>query len=210
MQNTSILSLTHTLLYNISVFGIPIGVLGAGFEDILAEENDDNTEELERAAQRAGASEELGTATERSAYNFANGIGSSLATWFELSIYALIVLSVAVGAWQTVEGEENSFHYIEWIAVVVFTVEYTIRLIGAGADPEFAKAGDTNGLMCRLRFIGSFYSIIDLLAIIPFYVALALPNSFVNDYDEYLRMLRILRLAKLDKYVPSITLIGTY
>jgi hypothetical protein len=53
----------------------------------------------------------------------------------------------------------------------------------------------------------SFYSIVDLLAIVPFYAAIALPNSVVNTYDEYLRMLRIIRLVKLDKYVPSLTLI---
>lgn len=64
--------------------------------------------------------------------------------------------------------------------------------------------------MARLRFVVSFYSVIDLLAIVPFYVALAMPESLVNDYDEYLRMLRILRLVKLDKYIPSITLIGKF
>jgi len=79
--------------------------------------------------------------------------------------------------------------------------------VGAGADPEFSGSG---GVMARLRFVASFYSVIDLLAIVPFYVAVALPESLVNEYDEYLRMLRILRLVKLDKYIPSITLIGTF
>ena len=79
-----------------------------------------------------------------------------------------------------------------------------MRFVGAGADPDFATG---NFWSTRFRFIVSFYSIIDLLAIIPFYVAYALPQSFVNDYDEYLRMLRILRLLKLDKYIPSISLI---
>jgi Ion transport protein len=88
----------------------------------------------------------------------------------------------------------------------VFTIEYLMRLIGARADPHFGELGP---LTSRLRFIVSFYSIIDLLAIVPFYLSWALPNSFVNDYDEYLRMIRIVRLLKLDKYVPSITLIGT-
>jgi len=53
----------------------------------------------------------------------------------------------------------------------------------------------------------SFYSIIDLLAILPYYLALALPDSTVDEYDEYLRMARICRLLKLDKYIPSFTLI---
>ena len=123
-------------------------------------------------------------------------------------IYALILLSVAVGAWQTVDGEENAFVEVEWVAVVVFTIEYLMRLVGTGADPEFAHLGGP--FVCRLRFSGSFYSVIDLLAIVPCYLALALPNSVVNEYDEYLRMIRILRLIKLDKFIPSISLIGTF
>lgn len=120
-------------------------------------------------------------------------------------IYTLIILSVAVGAWQTIPGQENAFHDVELFAVIVFTIEYILRLVGVGADPLFSG---NSWLISRIRFIGSFYSIIDLLAIVPFYVALALPGSIVNDFDEYLRMLRILRLVKLDKYVPSISLIG--
>jgi Ion transport protein len=193
-----------------SVFGIPIGVLGAGFEAIVSAENRDNTAELYRDRDTAHTTlpAGIGSSIERAAYHFVNGLGSIWAARFELMIYGLILLSVAVGAWQTVPGQENAFHEIEWIAVIVFTIEYVIRLVGTGADPEFRGMG--GGFVARLRFIPSFYSVIDLLAIVPFYVALALPESVVNDYDEYLRMLRILRLVKLDKYIPSITLIGTY
>jgi voltage-gated potassium channel len=58
-----------------------------------------------------------------------------------------------------------------------------------------------------VHFIFSFYSIIDLLAILPFYVAAALPGSWVDQYAEMFRMLHLLRLVKLDKYFPSIILI---
>ena len=204
---TAILGLIAT-----GIFGIPIGVLGAGFEEILEEEHQDNTEVLEtrtRGAYAADASEEFGSSIEKIAYRYVNGIGSYYATCFELNIYSFILLSVAVGAWQTVEGQENAFYEIEWIAICLFTLEYLIRLVGAGADPEFAKEG-RNGFMCRVHFILSFYSIVDLMAIVPFYVSVLFPNSIVNDYDEYLRMIRIVRLIKLDKYIPSITLIGTF
>ncbi len=180
-------------------------MLGAGFEEVVAEENADNTEELAAENRGPEAASSTGSLWERQAYNFVNGAGSTVAKWFELSIYTLIFITVAVGVWQTVPGQENTFHQVEWFAVVVFTIEYLIRLVGVGADPDFAKSG--NAIMCRLRFMISFYSIIDLFAIVPFYIAYAMPTSFVNDYDEYLRMLRIIRLVKLDKYVPSITLI---
>jgi Ion transport protein len=185
-------------------------VLGAGFEEIVSRENRDNTRELERNSPRSRTSNlALGSLVEQAVYKFIRGIGSPWAVRFELSIYGLILLSVAVGAWQTVAGQETAFQEIEYFAVVVFTVEYVLRLIAVGADPRFSNPGG-NAIASRMRFLVSFYSIIDLLAIVPFYVTLALPNSVVNDYDEYLRMLRILRLVKLDKYVPSITLIGTF
>jgi hypothetical protein len=207
-------------LFATGIFGIPIGILGAGFEEVVEEENEDNKEELAVAAGDANktrtaaeieraleeTSSGLGSFLEHAAFTFVNGIGSPVAKAFEGTIYALIFLAVGVGCWQTVEGEENSLREIEWIAVVVFTFEYLIRLVGVGADPEFATAGG-NPITCRLSFLISFYSIVDLLAIIPFYVTLAMPDSVVNEYDEYLRMLRIIRLVKLDKYVPSISLI---
>jgi hypothetical protein len=96
----------------------------------------------------------------------------------------------------------------EWFAVVIFTIEYLIWLVGAGADTAFRRG--RNGFTCLVRFIFSFYSIVDILAIVPFYLSMALPNSIVNKYDEYLRMVRIVCLIKLDKYVPSITLVGEY
>lgn len=212
---------------NIRIFGIPIGVLGAGFEAIVAEENQDDTKELETdrdimiddtmtnvSSSSTGSSSSSShiSTFELNAYNFVNGIGSKFAQQFEISIYVMIFIAVGVGCWQTIDGQENAFNDIEWFAVIIFTIEYIIRLIGANADPLFSNNNNNNNnwLLCRFHYIISFYSIIDLLAIVPFYLSIALPNSFVNEYDEYLRMLRIIRLVKLDKYVPSITLVGKY
>ena len=196
-------------LFATGLFGIPIGVLGAGFEEMVEEEEPDEPDDVgdDPATPRelAASSELLGTPSEEKAYCFVNGIGSTMAFNFEMSIYVLILMSVGVGIWQTVDGHENDFHEVEWFAVIVFTIEYAIRLYGAPADPEFGKG--RNGFTARLRFIFSFYSIIDLFAIVPFYLAVAMPDSWVNEYDEYLRMGRLARLIKLDKYVPSITLL---
>jgi hypothetical protein len=188
------------------IFGIPIGVLGAGFEEVVTEENEDNSEELQSGdVSTRSIADEIGTPLERSAYMFVNGMGSKVAASFEFSVYAMIFLAVGVGVWQTIEGHTNDFSPVEWTAILFFTLEYMIRFVGAGADPEFAKGG--GAISNRLRFLVSFYSIVDLLAIVPSYIAFALPNSIVNNYDEYFRMLRIIRLVKLDKWVPSISLI---
>ncbi|KAL7570087.1 hypothetical protein ACA910_017118 [Epithemia clementina (nom. ined.)] len=206
-------------LFATGIFGIPIGVMGAGFEEVVEEENEDNIEELEtravtndepNATNGHAANGQLqmgpiGSSIEQGFYKFVNGNGSVAARYFELCIYGLIFATIAVGVYQTMDGRTNDFREVEWVAVLVFTVEYLFRLIGAGADPMFSSGN--NPLGSRLKFIASFYSIVDILAIVPFYIVLALPNSFVNEYDEFLRMVRILRLVKLDKYVPSLTLI---
>eukprot|EP00980_Cylindrotheca_fusiformis_P006926 scaffold1442_cov128-Cylindrotheca_fusiformis.AAC.47 len=202
-----------------AVFGIPIGlivislvpcqcsVLGAGFEELLEEETEDNPEELERDSERRNEAASTSASTfEEKCYMLTEGLGSSAARVFETSIFILIFTGVAIGVLQTVPGHENDLNEIEVFTVVMFTVEYLIRLVGAGANPEFAGGGG-GPVRARIRYIFSFYSAIDLLSFVPFYLSLALPGSIIDQYDEYLRMFRILRLLKLDKYVPSISLI---
>lgn len=174
-------------------------VLGAGFEELVADQNEDTPDqEMETESSSRPASNGF----QASCYKFVNGIGSNAAFYFEMTIYGLISATVTIGVIQTIDGMEDAFSSVELFAVVIFTVEYIIRFIGVGADPEVADVP-----FKRIRFIFSFYSIIDLLAIVPYYLAALMPGSWVDAHDEYFRMLRLLRLLKLDKYVPSITLI---
>ena len=183
-----------------AIFGVPIGLLGAGFEELVTEEEEGASSD--EGNDDVAAPSPLRATGQQACFQFVNGIGSKAATRFELSIYALIVATVMIGIVQTVQGHDNFLSWLEWVAVGVFTVEYVLRFIGSGADPEYSGLS-----FKRIRFVASFYSIIDLLAIVPFYIALAMPNSWVDRHDEYFRMLRLMRLLKLDKYIPSITLV---
>ena len=49
--------------------------------------------------------------------------------------------------------------------------------------------------MARLRYMVSFYAVIDFLAIFPYYVAQM--SVRVDQYDNYLRLLRLLRILKV-------------
>ena len=71
-----------------AIFGVPIGILGAGFEELVEESNEDTPDEEVTAVPNASATG-FG-ATEKACYNFVNGIGSKVARWFEISIYLLI------------------------------------------------------------------------------------------------------------------------
>ncbi len=189
------------------MFGVPIGVLGAGFEELVTSKYKDTPDEEDMATTDRSIPDvpnNIGIIQD-SIYQFVNGIGSTVGVIFELSIYVLIGITVALGVVQTVPGYENFGHQIEWLAVTIFTVEYILRLIGAVADPEFASC--SNAFIARVKYIFSFYSIIDLLAIVPFYYAYMYPDSWINANDEYLRMMRLIRLLKLDKYIPSISLL---
>jgi len=191
-------------LFATAVFGVPIGILGAGFEELVTSEYDDSPDEDTDNNDSTTLNHGFG-GIQTSCYQFVNGIGSKAATVFELSIYFLIAATVTIGVVQTVDGYEDWLGGVEWVAVLIFTVEYIIRFIGAGADPDFSKG--SNGFMARVKYLFSFYSIIDLLAIVPFYIAYFMPNSWIDAHDEYFRMMRLFRLLKLDKYVPSISLV---
>ena len=168
-------------LFATAVFGVPIGLLGAGFEDIVTNTNQDSPDD-EQQENDLNETYSGRFGFQASCYRFVNGIGSLAATAFELLIYALIALTVSVGIIQTVPGYQDYLHQVEWVAVIIFTLEYTIRFIGSVADPEFSSGA----ILSRIRFVFSFYSIIDLLAILPFYLAYAMPGSWVDEHDEYL------------------------
>lgn len=191
-------------LFATAIFGVPIGILGAGFEQKIADKEDESIEDEDDSVEPIR--DEIQFGIQATCYRFVNGIGSTAASLFELLIYSLIILTVVIGIVQTLPGYEDLFQPLESMAVFIFTLEYIIRLVGVGADYTFTS-GSKGCLRSRIDFIFSFYSVIDLLAILPSYLAYCMPGSWFDEHDEYFRMLRLFRLLKLDKYFPSISLI---
>eukprot|EP01052_Picozoa_sp_SAG31_P069805 SAG31_NODE_28642_length_407_cov_0.772727_1_plen_101_part_01 len=87
--------------------------------------------------------------------------------------------------------------------MIIFTVEYFLRLIASPDSPSL-RGVDSGGKAMILHSI-SFYALVDLLAILPWYLGFIF--SIVRQYDEYFRLIRIFRILKLDKYYPGISLI---
>ena len=85
------------------------------------------------------------------------------------------------------EPNAHLFHWFDVVSVMIFTAEYLLRLYVAPEDPEFAKGGHPH-----LRYVRSPFAIIDLLAILPFYLQAFLPVDL-----RVLRFLRLLRILKL-------------
>ncbi|RUR53065.1 potassium channel family protein [Vreelandella populi] len=84
------------------------------------------------------------------------------------------------------------FTALEAIFIGMFTLEYLLRLYAIGEDPRY------RGVTGRIRYIFSFWALVDLLAILPFFLGfMSHNNAFLL---RLLRLARILRLARLGRF----------
>lgn len=123
----------------------------------------------------------------------------------DLLIMSLILLNVAAVILETVHGVQARFgaflHIFDLFSVGVFTVEYVLRVWSCTSDERF-----THPVKGRLRFMVRPMAVIDLLAILPFF----LPRLFPMDMREVrvLRLFRLLRIFKLGRYSTALQLLG--
>jgi voltage-gated potassium channel len=116
----------------------------------------------------------------------------------------LIVANVIAIMLETVDWFFESYElylwYFEFISVMIFTVEYGLRVWVSVEDPEFA--GAVSG---RLKYIGTHWAVIDLLAFLPFYLPfLGLDLRFLR----ILRLLRIFRIIRVGRYSEAADILG--
>lgn len=132
--------------------------------------------------------------------NASTGDDDSASRIFDKAILGLIflnVIAVIIGTMQSVHERIGTFLYVfEVISVSIFTAEYIARLWSCTADKGFK--GSISG---RISFALRAMSIIDLLAILPFYL------PFFGADLRSLRVLRILRVAKIGRYCKSVELL---
>ncbi len=108
---------------------------------------------------------------------------------FDLVIQALIIISLLSFSFETLPNLDPEMYqllgYIEAVTVILFTIEYLMRVYVADH---------------RLTYMFSFYGIVDLLAILPFYLTLGIDMRSLRT----LRLLRLFRLFKLVRYNKAI------
>lgn len=102
-------------------------------------------------------------------------------------IQLLILISVVTFSMETIPDLEPQtrliLRYIEIFTVIIFTIEYLLRVYIA---------------QNKLKFIFSFYGIIDFLAILPFYLAIGVDLRSLRAL-RFLRLFRILKLVRYNK-----------
>ena len=122
----------------------------------------------------------------------------------DVVITCLIMINVAAfiaSTSPTLSPEYTSlFANIEIVSSFVFTIEYILRLWVSTVDRRYSHP-----LWGRLRYALTPLSLIDLIAILPFYFLLLFPSfNFVN----LIRVLRLLRLLKMSRYSESVRTLG--
>ena len=125
-------------------------------------------------------------------------LGDRTSRIWDLSLFSLVVLNLIAVALESVPTLQMSYgtwlYNFELFSVVVFSVEYIARVWSAPAKRgvDFTDSP----LKSRVRYIFSFYGLIDLVAILPFYIQALFPGLDLR----VLRALRLLRILKLNHY----------
>lgn len=112
------------------------------------------------------------------------------ARWFDIVLLCCISVSVIAVILESVESVRVQFGpmlvALEWFFTIVFTLEYLVRLLTVTRP---------------LRYAFSFFGIVDLVAVLPSYLALVLPGAQYFLIIRILRFLRVFRILKLVRFL---------
>lgn len=112
-----------------------------------------------------------------------------------LLIYAIIisVIALMLDSVASISREYGqALLIVEWTFTIMFTIEYAVRLYVTPRRWEYAK---------------SFYGFIDLVSVIPTYLALFLAGANIVLVVRLLRVLRIFRVLKLVRYLSEVNIL---
>jgi voltage-gated potassium channel len=115
---------------------------------------------------------------------------------FDVLLFAAIMASVTLTMLSSVYSIRASYGPIllalNGLFTLLFTIEYGLRLYCVRKP---------------MRYAHSFFGVVDLLAILPFYLSLFIPSTRFLDVIKVLRMLRIFRVLKMAQYVGEADLL---
>jgi len=117
--------------------------------------------------------------------------------WFDQAVIAAILLSVAIVVIDSVRPVKRDhldlFTLLEWCFTALFTAEYLARLACVQRPWRYAT---------------SFFGVVDLLAVLPTYLALLVPGASALIDVRILRLLRVFRIFRLTQYVHEFSALG--
>ena len=117
---------------------------------------------------------------------------------FDVGLLIAILASVVAVVLESVAGIRQQYgdalRAVEWTITAVFTVEYVLRLLSVDRPGRYAR---------------SFFGVVDLLAIVPTYLALAVPATQSLMVIRAIRLLRVFRILKLTHFLAEGRLLVT-
>ena len=126
-------------------------------------------------------------------------VGDSGAVVVDRLLVALILINLVAVALESVPHLRAAylplFDAIEYVSLAVFTVEYLLRIWCA---VEYGPHRHMSPLRARLKYMTSPAGLVDLVAVLPFWLAPLLPSDL-----RVLQVLRILRFFKIARYSPA-------
>ena len=121
----------------------------------------------------------------------------------DLTIIFLVIINVIaliIETMPSMEVSSNEFFIFEAFSVSLFTIEYFLRVYTCTADKRYSSP-----VSGRIKFIFTPLLLLDLLAILPFYLLfLGTDLRFLR----VVRLMRIFRLLRLTRYIKSISTIS--
>ncbi len=136
---------------------------------------------------------------------FESAYGGKLQTIFDTFIGIWVIISVLAVVLESVQSVSYlinlEFVILDTVAVGIFTIEYLMRIYACVEEPKFK-----HGFLGRFNQARSTSTLIDLLAILPFFLEVLLGS--VLDL-RFLRTFRLARLLKLTRYNDSTKILTT-
>lgn len=115
---------------------------------------------------------------------------------FDIVLLIFIVLSVSVVMLESISSVHIKYgtelYVLEWGITILFTLEFIARLLCVHKP---------------IRYIFSFYGVVDLLALLPSYIGVFVTGTHSLSVIRSLRLLRIFRILKLAHYIGEANLL---
>ncbi len=128
--------------------------------------------------------------------------GDAASRWFDMAILGLIGLNLVAVILQSVPKIGTRFaapfYAFEVVSVLIFSIEYLTRLWACVEDPLYSRP-----ILGRIRFALRPLVLIDLLAILPFFVFVSFKKVDLR-IMRAARMFRLVRLVKATRYVAAV------
>ncbi|KAK6750293.1 hypothetical protein RB195_002334 [Necator americanus] len=192
----------------LSFFGImPDLISDCCYEDYKDKKRENQERLLEERIENTDATKLKQTLQQKMWAAFENPHTSSVALVFYYVTGFFIAVSVLCNIIETIpcwyindtptscgDAYEKQFFVLDTACVIIFTIEYLLRLYAA---PD------------RCRFLRSIMSVIDVVAILPYYVGLGLQNNKdVSGAFVTLRVFRVFRIFKFSRHSQGLRILG--